>query len=1033
MPARLGAVVVRTTWWTAIVAVLLWGSETLVTAAAEADSSPAMAFERDVAPLLAQRCLGCHSGTDPQGQLDLTSDELAVKGGESGSALTRKEPLDSPLWRRVAAGEMPPEHPLPDRERAVLREWLSQGAIWPQPIDPLAYSSESRAGYDWWAWQPIGEPTIPMDDSGWSRSPLDAFVAEKRAAAGLTSAHPAARAAWMRRLSFDLLGLPPSPSDVAEFVQDDSPLAEERLVDRLLASPHYGERWARHWLDVVRFGESNGFERDLPRPSAWHYRDWVIQAFNADLPYDEFVRWQLAGDSMAPEDPTAWQALGFLVAGPHDTVVPVVDRMKQTMRQDELEDLLGTVGQTFLGLTIHCARCHDHKFDPISTTEYYQLSASLAGVNHAERRVMPPALVRQQQQWQAERQLIEQQLRQLTSALFSRKTQTSREQPPTSPSTIVWPEWVWDFRTPDRPSEPQPPAESEGSAATPKRETNTPKGQLAGTARMTPAGLLLDGQGHFASIPLQRTLTAKTLEVRVTLANLDQRGGGALTVQTLDGHIFDSIVFGEGEPQRWMAGSNFFERTQPLDVPTEYDAAKGFITLTWVYAADGTITAYRDGKPFGRPYRKAGAVTYPAGQSQVLVGLRHGTFTPDRALKGVVAWAKLYDDALTAAEVQLSAATDPEGLSLDDLLALMTPSQQQQWQHLQQRRRELTEQLETLERDGPLTIYTAAFAEPGPQAVLRRGDVSLRGAAVQPRGLAALRTISADWGLSDHATEPQRRARLADWITDRQQPLFPRVMVNRLWQYHFGLGLLPHPNDFGFHGGRPTHPELLDWLAGRLRDSNYSLKRLQRDIVTSATYRQSSQTDVAATARDAENRWLWRVSPRRIEAEAVRDAMLTVSGLLNDQVGGPSYSDFYSHFFKGTQFYEPRDLTTADHHRRTVYRMHARGGRNPWLDTFDCPDPSTTTPRRSVTTTPLQALSLMNHTFVWRVSDQLAQRVVTDVGTEPIAQVERLFELLYLRRATPEERQLTVGFLTRHGLVAVCRGLLNSSEWLYVD
>ncbi|MFM7148984.1 MAG: DUF1549 domain-containing protein, partial [Gemmataceae bacterium] len=337
-------------------------------------------FDRQIAPLLIRRCLDCHSGAGPKGDLDLALKKTAL------ATVTPGKPDDSALWQRVRDDEMPPKKPLSAEEKNLLRRWIADGARWgSDPVDPFRHTTESRAGYDWWSLRPLRPVQTPAASSSPVSNPVDRFLLARLKAQGLAFSPPADRRTLIRRVTFDLTGLPPTWEETSAFLADTRPDAYERLVDRLLASPAYGERQARHWLDLVRFGESDGFERDLPRFNAWPYRDWVVRAFNDDLPYDRFARLQLAGDALEPPHRDSLAATGFLVAGAHDIVVPASEPMKATMVQDELEDLIATVGQTFLGLTVHCGRCHDHKFDPISQRDYYRLAAALGGVRHGER------------------------------------------------------------------------------------------------------------------------------------------------------------------------------------------------------------------------------------------------------------------------------------------------------------------------------------------------------------------------------------------------------------------------------------------------------------------------------------------------------------------------------------------------------------------------------------------------------------------------------------------------------------------------
>ena len=369
------------------------------------DSSLADDPSRDVAVLLARNCLECHNASDHKGGLDLTRREKALAGGDSGVVLNPGD-LDSFLLKRIDAGEMPPKgrDKLSADDRKLLRDWVQAGAKWAaDPIDPFLYTSDRRAGYNWWSLQPLRVIEPPPANSltrsvseGADRrpvNPIDNFICLRLEKAGLKPSPEADRRTLIRRLSYDLIGLPPAPEEVEEFVNDHDPRAYEKLVDRLLDSPHYGERWARHWLDIVRFGESQGFERNKLRPSLWKYRDFVVEAFNSDLPYDDFIRWQIAGDVLQPDDPLAVIASGFLAIGPYDLTAynNGTPDMRAFAREEELEGLVGAVGQTFLGLTINCSRCHDHKFDPITQREFYQISAAIGGTYQGDERESFPA------------------------------------------------------------------------------------------------------------------------------------------------------------------------------------------------------------------------------------------------------------------------------------------------------------------------------------------------------------------------------------------------------------------------------------------------------------------------------------------------------------------------------------------------------------------------------------------------------------------------------------------------------------------
>ena len=463
-----------------------------------------------------------------------------------------------------------------------------------------------------------------------------------------------------------------------------------------------------------------------------------------------------------------------------------------------------------------------------------------------------------------------------------------------------------------------------------------------GAGRERGAGVKVDGKMAFASSdPLTAPLREKTLEAWVRLDNLKQQGGGVISVETLDGVVFDAIVFGEQTPGRWMAGSNGFVRTRAFGGPVETVADKELVHVAIVYHADGTVAGYRNGRPYGKPYRTEAPVAFKPGHYRVLFGLRHEPTGGNRHLAGTIARARLYNRALSATEVAASAGAPI--ISETDLVSLLSSDQRRQRQQLQAETARLATEVIRLETANQGKIHAVTPVEPGVMHLLLRGEVTRPGPVVAPAGIAALNK-GADLGLKPDAPDAARRLALARWIASPDNPLFPRVIVNRLWHHHFDLGLVETPSDLGFSGGKPSHPELLDWLAAELIARQWSLKAIHRLIVTSATYRQSARLNAAAFKVDAGNRLRWRHNPARLEAESVRDAILAVSGQLDRTVGGRGYQDFRSYFFKGTQFYDPIDQVGPAFARRTLYRMWARGGRNPFLDTFDCPDPSATAP-----------------------------------------------------------------------------------------
>ena len=970
----------------------------------------AVDFDKQIAPILASRCLECHQGDEPEGGLNLTEPALLKKGGESGEAVVVGNATDSLLWERVSSDEMPPQHPLTNGEKQTLKQWIDEGAQWgAAPLDLFSTTTDSRAGRDWWSLQPMQKVTPPAVTTAWGRNEIDKFVVRALIANQLEPSPEADRRVLIRRLTFNLIGLPPTPQEVDAFVTDDSPDAYETLVDRLLDSPHYGERWARHWLDVVHFGESNGFEYNQPRNNAWPYRNWVIDAFNDDMPYDEFVRQQIAGDFLAP-DAGGTIAVGCLVTGPHNTTKPSNDTMRKTMRQDEMEDIVGMVCQTFLGMTTNCARCHDHKFDPISIKDYYSMASALAGVEFGERDVfIGEGTALKQAEAKSKLKTLGIQL----NALESKARDAAAKSLKAGTKTLLGPPpyAAWDFEK-DL-----------------KDHVGSLDVALIGGAKREAGGLIVDGKNAFARTkPLSKPLAEKTLEAWVRVPDLKQRGGGVISLQTTNGHIFDAIVFGEREAERWMAGSEGFRRYQSFGASNE-TVSNDLVHVAITYAADGTITGYRNGMPYGAAYR-SGLQEYAAQTTEVVFGLRHGTAAGgNRMFQGTIARARLYDRALTAAEVMASAQSGGVNVVTEaDLAAHLSPEQRE---HRATLKRHIEQAQADLDSHKPAKVWTVKPIGAATVKVLSRGDVRNGGETVAPRGLSAIQAIESDFGLAPDAADRERRLKLAHWITNPANPLFARVIVNRVWHYHFGAGIVSTPNDFGFNGGKPTHPQLLDWLATHLQANQWSLKHLHRLIVMSATYRQSSQMNSKAAAIDADNRLLWRKSPARIEGEVLRDSMLAIAGKLDVTTGGKGYRDVREYKFKGSHFYDPIPQTSVEQFRRTIYRFSPRGAKRTMLDTFDCPDPSAVTPKRAETTTPLQSLSLMNNAFVLLMADAVAERLQTN-HADVDAQVRGLFRLAYSREPESKDVSLATPFIQKHGLAAYCRVVFNSNELLYV-
>jgi len=970
-------------------------------------------FDRSLAPLFIKRCIECHGPTEPKGGLDLTTKKTVVGLDEESVVVPGKLAM-SRLWERVSIDEMPPKHPLSPAEKAVFKSWIESGANWGRdPIDPLALSTSERGGRDWWALQPLKPHAVPANIH-----PVDHFVAIARTAKGLSASVPADPRTLVRRLYFDLIGLPPSPETIEAYAKNPSDEAYFALVDKLLASPQYGERWARHWLDLVRYGESDGFERNAPRPNAWHYRDFVIAAFNADMPFDQFARWQIAGDILQPDEPAAIQATGFLVAGIHNTVLGSNAISNATARQDEIEDILAAVGQTFLGLTVQCARCHDHKFDAITQVDYYRFAAALGGVNHGERVAMSADT-------QRDRQILEKELKAKLAvgersvlaieAIGRERANAKLGVRNAKPKLPIAPLARWSF---------------DGN-------TNDTYGHLNGTlksgAKIEGGRLILDGKSaHVTTASLKADLKEKTLEVWLSLPTLDQSGGGGMTVESNDGNIFDSIVYAERQPKKWLAGSNSYRRTRDANGAIETAKPGQWVHTAISYATDGRIAIYRDGKQYGTAYTLPGEspVSFRTDDSHIVFGMRH-TGGGKAFLNAEIDEARLYDRALTSEEIAASAAAGTDGMSvsMNEILASLTAEERATHSQLLAGRAATTAKLANL--PAPTMVFAIAPKSAPPTYVLSRGNVEKPKAIVSAGGVASIPGM-ANFGLPHDAPEGLRRQKLAEWIARADNPAFTRTIVNRLWHHHFGIGLVDSPSDLGFNGGRPSHPELLDWLAAELVRQKFHLKPLHRLLVTSTTYRQSSAKVASAFAKDADNRLLWRMSPRRLEGEAIRDAMLVAAGKLNPKLGGPGYHDVRTYGDSGTLYYEPIDPIGDEFQRRTIYRFSPRGERSAILETFDCPDPSALTPRRQITTTPLQALALWNDSFVLRTSQSFAERIGLE-GKGTSAQIDRAYRLSLGRQPSDEERKRAIAVVEKHGLTALCRVLFNCNEFVVME
>ena len=984
------------------------------TALAASAQNPAD-LESQARGILEKRCLGCHGPAIKTSGLDLSARESALRGGTKGAALKPGSPEDSLLIRRVMSGQMPPNSPLPAAEREALRRWIQAGAPWQESRPGTA----PEGGPGWWSLQGLKRTEAP-DPAGiperWRKTDLDRRVFAKLQEMGLRPSPPAPRQALIRRASFDLLGLPPKPEEVDAFVNDPDPGAYEKLVDRLLASPQYGERQARHWLDVVRYTESEGFERDWPRDNAWAYRDYVIKSFNDDRPYAEFAKQQIAGDVLEPVTRDGIVATGFLVSGPTDEVglTSAVAEQRAMVREDQLEEMLGAVSQTFLGLTVNCARCHNHKFDPIPQKDYYRMKAVFEGVWQGDRPLLTP-------DEQAER---DRRTGPLRKAIGEAEDELARIQAPARErflrsrgyrAAAPAPFAQWTFDTDARDST----GSLHGSLT---EKAGVSGGLLRPAAKKEPVTV--------ETSSLRRDLREKTLEAWILVHKLPEKGMTVLQIANASGYrgaAMDAIRYAGGANHQWENSSTARFRSLDVKGPPEDAKENDRLHMAITYSSDGTIALYRNGQPYGKPYKPE--IDTPVGRLQTYLhddATVSFTTSPDLELDE----ARLYDAALSPEQVAASFAAGAPSAEWEDLRRVMTAEERRRAESLRGRLAELAQELKAI--PDPAKVYAAVAKKPEPTFLLARGDVNRKTEQVTPAGLSCLQGHRGDFGLSPNADEAERRRKLAEWIASAENPLFSRVMVNRVWQSHFGAGLVASPSDFGVNGGRPSHPELLDALALKFIESGWSLKKLHREILLSETYSQSSAFNPEASAKDADNRFLWRFAPRRLEGEEVRDAILAASGRLNPKMGGPSFRPF-TYETKGSLYiYAPIDKDDAELDRRTVYRMNVNSAGSPMLEALDCPVPSVKTPRRATTTTALQALSLMNSPFVMRQMKAFAERVNRDAGADAPAQIDRAFRLALGRPPAGEELAWSRPLLQEQGLEALCWGLFNSSEFVYI-
>jgi hypothetical protein len=934
-------------------------------------------FEADVAPILEKKCLGCHNPNILKGDLSLATLEDIRLAGED--ILIPGNSEDSMLhWITLPLGpdeppDMPEEgEPLTAEEAELLAAWIDAGADWPEG---LVLKEASKADKSWWAYQPLAEP---------KRDSIDAYISERLSEEGLSMNPEADRRSLIRRATYDLIGLPPTPEEVAEFVDDSDPRAYEKLIDRLLNSPQYGERWGRHWLDVTRFGESVGFEQNWIIQDLWPFRDYVIQSFNEDKPFDEFIREHLAGDVIAEGDPSVEIGSSFLVAGPYDTVNNQDAVQAAQIRANTLDEIINASGEAFLGMTLSCARCHDHKFDPISQADYYKVYATFAGVRHGSVPWATPERKRARAQklkpLNEEKQRLELEIEDLRSEILER----SRE-------TLAQFEANWT----------RPPVDRTGT-----EDRFDPV--VAKYVRLVCESMDLDPESNTGFRIDEFEVWSTGNEPRnVALAS----NGGVASGKAREIEDFPN-AYGAQHTNDGKVGFRFIATSDRLLIelaePTKIDrvffsSAQGEEApdlFKFAFVADYRIEVSLDGERW--------------------LEVAHGRNRRPVAKKPLNPARNLPND-------------NPSHLEHRLLILGITEAEAA-------RQSVLKEELARVRRDINRVpdLPTAWLGNrsdedaQGPFTVFIGGDPQKRGSQVVPASLSTLSESFPGYGLPEGSPESERRLAFAEWITRSDNPLTPRVLVNRLWHYHFGTGIVDTPNDFGYMGGRPTHPELLDFLASELIDNDWRIKPLHRMIMLSEAYRQSSAWRSDGAEIDADSRLLWRFPPRRLSAEEIRDTLLAMSGSLDTRFGGPGFR-LYHYMRDNVSTYEPLDKFDTDTYRRSVYHQNARASVVDLMTDFDQADCTLSQPRRSETTTPLQALTMMNHSFTLDMAAALAKRARSGAGDDLIDQIDAVFELAYQRSPSDEERTRSFAAVKEHGLNAVCRAIINSSELIYLD
>ena len=1005
-------------------------------------------FKSDVRQLLIDKCVNCHGGDKTRGELNITTRELLLKGGEEGPAIVIGDAKKSYMFKLMAHEEKPfmpqKEARLPDAVLAKVAEWINLGAPYDRPLletgTPVAKGPMQVTARDrqFWSYQPLKrvEPQIMANDT-WSRTPIDRFIITKLKSKALTPNALADRRVLIRRAYFDLIGLPPTPEQVEAFVNDKDPQAYEKVIDSLLASPHHGERWGRHWLDVARFGESHGFEQDYDRPHAYHYRDFVIQALNGDMPFDQFVRWQIAGDELAPDEPLAMMATGFLVSGVFPT--QLTEKEFESARYDELDDMAGTLGTAMLGLTVGCARCHDHKFDPIPVDDYYRLVSTFTSTirSNIDLPVNSKATSEAMAKWEMTHAPIAAELSKYEAEELPKRFEAwAKEKPEAALNQPTWQTLEVE-------------AKSHGGTTFAKQ----PDGSLLATGK-SPA----NDKWTFTAKTTQSGITAVKLEA-LAHPSLVRGGPGRASNGNFalsDFKVSAKPASGDGKSiavKLVSAKATFEQNNSSLSIAGSIDDDR----------VSGWAVDPQFGKDHAAVFEFENAVGFEGGtiltfEFEFNNNTHHSIGRPRLSISTNPRPVAIEGSATPQAVVELVTALKKAGdvSKLDakqkgELLAFYR-SMDADWKKISAK---VSASLAAKPKPQAMKVMVASEGvKPIPHHAdgrgfphfyketyfLGRGDVNQK-KGVAPQGFLQIATASGNDPQKWLGSKPQptagsklsyRRTALANWITDTKDGaghLLARVIVNRLWQHHLGRGIVGTPNDFGSQGERPTHPELLDYLATELIANGWKLKPIHKLIMTSSVYMQSSVHASDKAAADPLNTLLWRQNFRRLEAEAIRDSMLAISEQLDPTMLGP-----------GT-------LNEAMK-RRSIYFFIKRSKLIPIMMLFDMPEPLVSQGSRPATTIAPQALLFMNNPHVRSFAVSFAKRIAPAAEKSLDDAVTQAYQIALGRKPSAKETADNAAFIREQmasydsqkkgnsldiALADFCQVVMCLNEFVYVE